>query len=39
MYICSLEKEMATHFQYFCLKNPMGKGAWQPMALQESDMT
>ena len=24
-----LEKEMATHFQYSCLENPMGRGAWQ----------
>ena len=24
-----LEKEMATHFQYSCLENSMGRGAWQ----------
>ena len=23
-----LEKEMATHFQYSCLENPMDRGAW-----------
>ena len=23
-----LEKEMAAHFQYSCLENPMDKGAW-----------
>ena len=23
-----LQKEMATHFQYSCLENPMDKGAW-----------
>ena len=23
-----LEKEMATHFQYSCLENPMEEGAW-----------
>ena len=25
-----LEKEMATHSSYFCLENPMDRGAWQP---------
>ena len=24
-----LEKEMATHYQYSCLGNPMDRGAWQ----------
>ena len=24
-----LEEEMATHFQYPCLENPMDRGAWQ----------
>ena len=24
-----LEKEMATHFKYSCLENPMDGGAWQ----------
>ena len=24
-----LEKEMATHLQHSCLKNPMDRGAWQ----------
>ena len=23
-----LQKEMATHFQYSCLGNPMDRGAW-----------
>ena len=24
----SLEKEMATHSQYYCLENPMDRGVW-----------
>ena len=43
MYLCVLEKEMATHssLQYSCLENPMHRGAWQAasMALAESDAT
>ena len=23
-----LEKEMATHFEYYCLENPMNRGPW-----------
>ena len=26
-----LEQEMATHFQYSCLENPIDTGAWQTM--------
>ena len=26
-------------FQYSCLENPMGRGAWQFTGSQESDMT
>ena len=43
MYLCVLEKEMATHssLQYSCLENPTHRGAWQAasMALAESDET
>ena len=27
-----LKKEMATHFQYSCLENPMDRGAWRATA-------
>ena len=32
-----LEKEMATHFSYSCLGNPMDRGAWQAAVAKESD--
>ena len=36
-----LQKEMATHFQYSCLENPMDKGAWWAIVhgVAESDMS
>ena len=37
-----LEKEMATHFQYFCLESPMDRGARLATVhgvAKESDMT
>ena len=37
-----LEKEMATHFQYSCLKNSMDRGAWWATVhgiAKELDMT
>ena len=26
-----LEKEMAAHSSYYCLENPMDRGAWQAL--------
>ena len=37
-----LKKEMATHSQHSCLRNPMDRGAWQAMVhgvVNESDTT
>ena len=36
-----LEEGMATHSSYFCLENPMDRGAWQTTVcgVTESDMT
>ena len=31
-----LEKKNGNPFQYSCLRNPMDKGAWQPMRSQKS---
>ena len=38
----TLKEEMATHFQYSCLGNPMDRGAWQATAhtvTKELDIT